>query len=270
MAAFLISTPETGVDSIAVTWALLGPVMTILRPLAAFITAGITGIMIHFLDKTGKSDQEAKPGIPLEPLVCQMQTGSDPALLQSRPSPGARIKAGMSYAFDGLFRDIAGWFLAGIVLAGVLSVFLTPDMVDQWMGNAAVSMLIMLVVAVPLYVCATASTPIAAALVAGGLNPGAALVFLLAGPVTNAASLAVVVRILGKKAAFLYLAGIIICSLGLGFLTNLVYAGLVPDPELIQPDQENYGLISLFSTVILLALSARAALTKFRRSITRL
>lgn len=264
MAAFLISTPETGVDSIAVTWALLGPVMTILRPAAAFITAGVTGIMIHFLDRTGIPEQADKPGTSPENSVCPVQPVSDLQPLKSRPSTGSRIKTGISFAFDGLFKDIAGWFLAGIVLAGVLSVFLTPEMVDRWMGSELISMLVMLVVAVPLYVCATASTPIAAALVASGLNPGAALVFLLAGPATNAASLAVVIRILGRKAAFLYLAGIIICSLGLGFLTNLVYAGLVPDRELIRPDQESYGLISLVSAVILLALSARAALTKFR------
>jgi len=130
----------------------------------------------------------------------------------------------MRFAFGELFLDISLWFFAGVLIAGGISVFITPQMVDTWLGQPAIAMLVMLVVGIPLYVCATASTPIAAALVLKGLNPGAALVFLLVGPATNAAAISVISRIIGKRSTVVYLAGIIISSLVLGFAVDAVYS----------------------------------------------
>jgi hypothetical protein len=130
---------------------------------------------------------------------------------------------GLRYAFFDLLGGIGVWLLVGIILAGAITAFLPPAFIERYLGSGLQSMVMMLVIAVPLYVCATGSTPIAAALALKGLSPGAALVFLLAGPATNAASLLVVAKILGKRATVIYLTVIVVVSLFLGLLTNYVY-----------------------------------------------
>jgi len=224
--AFLISTPETGVDSIAVTWALLDPLMALLRPLSAFLTAMVTGQLVRSLDPDVKkaaaspAPLEAFPMAPAgdEPSACGCSApGRKPTVME-------RLRMGMRFSFGDLFIDISGWFFVGVVIAGFITVFLSPELVDAYLGNPLVAMLAMLVIGTPLYVCATASTPIAAALVLKGLNPGAALVFLLAGPATNAAALSVITGILGKKSMVLYLVGIMVSSFLLGFAVDAVYS----------------------------------------------
>lgn len=229
--AFLISTPETGPDSIAVTWALLDPMMAVLRPVMAFLTAMVTGQLVRVLDP----DEEKAPAeekAPEKQLPLQMLPTA-PAIsgCGCAKSPTAeklpimeRLRAGMRFTFGDLFGDISGWFFVGVGIAGMITVFLSPDLVENWLDNPVIAMLVMLVISAPLYVCATASTPIAAALVLKGLNPGAALVFLLAGPATNAAALSVITGILGKKSAVLYLVGILVSSFLLGFAVDAVYA----------------------------------------------
>lgn len=228
-AAFLISTPETGVDSIAVTWALLDPVMAVVRPLSAFVTAMVTGGVVQALDTDEKEAVAPGKGTILGTTpIAQEGCGCGSACGSHAPKASSmeRLRSGMQFAFGDLFGDISGWFLIGVSIAGAISVFVSPDLVHQYLGNPVVAMLAMLVVAVPLYVCATASTPIAAALVMKGISPGAALVFLMAGPATNAAGLTVVAKILGKKAAGVYLGGIVVCSFVIGLLVDLLYARL--------------------------------------------
>lgn len=241
--AFLISTPETGVDSIAVTWALLDPFMALIRPLSAFITAMVTGGMVQMLDREGKAGTKealtsagkqgaGQPDLKLSPLHMAAE-GMEPSVSckgacncgvrSEKLSFFQRVRSGMAFAFGDLFKDIALWFMVGVLIAGGISVFVTPEMVSLWLGHPVLAMLAMLVISVPLYVCATASTPIAAALVLKGLNPGAALVFLLAGPATNAASLTVIARILGRRMTAVYVAGIMICALGMGMVADGFY-----------------------------------------------
>jgi len=114
--------------------------------------------------------------------------------------------------------------LFGILVAGLISTFVPDDFFVRYLGSESLSLLIMLGVGIPLYICASASTPVAAALVLKGLSPGAALVFLLAGPATNAATITVVLRYFGRAATAIYLASIAVCSLLLGWLTNRLYA----------------------------------------------
>ncbi|MDY6824052.1 MAG: SO_0444 family Cu/Zn efflux transporter [Thermodesulfobacteriota bacterium] len=225
-ASFLISTPETGVDSIAITYALLDPVMTVIRPVAAFVTAMITGIAVNI---TGRKSNNIKP--PAGATCSRNGCGCAEERTDARPVTAAsgwwpRLKSGLGYAFGDLLGDIGGWFLGGILAAGLITVFVSPDVITRYMGGGLGSMLIMLTVAAPIYVCATASTPIAAALALKGVSPGAALVFLLAGPATNVAALAVISKILGRGTTAVYLMSIVICSLGLGLGVNKLYAGL--------------------------------------------
>ncbi|VVS93693.1 SO_0444 family Cu/Zn efflux transporter [Desulfoluna spongiiphila] len=226
--SFLISTPETGVDSIAVTWALLDPLMALLRPLSAFLTAMVTGQLVRSLDPDVK--KVAPAPAPME-VFTMAPAGDEPSSCgcgcsapASKPTIMERLRMGMRFSFGDLFTDISGWFFVGVVIAGFITVFVSPELVDAYLGNHLVAMLVMLVIGTPLYVCATASTPIAAALVLKGLNPGAALVFLLAGPATNAAALSVITGILGKKSMILYLVGIMVSSFILGFAVDAVYS----------------------------------------------
>lgn len=220
--AFLVSTPESGVDSIAITWALLDPIMTVVRPVAAFMTATVTGLVVDALP----------PERPAEEAVAASSSSDcgcgDDCHLPDRagepPAMGRRIWRGVRYAFDDLLGDIGGWLLLGVLVAGAMNALLPPDLLFRYAGGGLGPMLVMLLAGIPLYICATASTPIAAALVLKGLSPGAALVFLLAGPATNAATIAIVARYWGRRVLAVYLGAIAVCSVGLGLLVDRLYA----------------------------------------------
>lgn len=162
----------------------------------------------------------------------------------------------MVFAFGDLLDDIGSWLMLGVLLAGLIGVFISPGLIEDFLGDGLLSMLIMLAVATPLYVCATASTPIAAALVMKGLSPGAALVFLLAGPATNVATLTVVSKLLGKKSTIIYLVTILINSLLFGLLANFIYdfSGLSIQNWISSGSEESHGIISHTATLILLIL----------------
>lgn len=252
-AAFLVSTPESGVDSIAITWALLDPVMTVVRPLAAFFTATITGLLINRLP------EETAPVAPAEALAggCGC-AGSNCGGLTAPVEPplGRRLRDGLTYAFGELLGDIGRWLLLGILIAGVLAWWLPDDFFVRHMGSEFSSLLIMLVVGIPLYICASASTPVAAAMVLKGLSPGAALVFLLAGPATNAATITVVTRFWGRRATVVYLAAIAGCSLLFGWLLNRFYAwtGLDISRWMTHFQHEEASLPAIAAALLLLGL----------------
>lgn len=252
-AAFLVSVPETGVDSIAITWALLDPLMTLLRPMAAFFTATVTGLLINRLP-----EESAPAG--------NEQDGSGDSCCVSAPSPrlplAARLRAGLGYAFGELLEDIGRWLLLGIAIAGVIAFLLPDDFFARFFGSEILSLFIMVAVGIPLYICASASTPVAAALVLKGLSPGAALVFLLAGPATNAATIAIVNRFWGRRATAVYIASIAGCSLLVGWLTNRIYAWSGADITrwMTKAGDEAISPWSIASGVLLLLLLARAFL----------
>jgi hypothetical protein len=134
-----------------------------------------------------------------------------------------KLRAGFGYAFKDLWNDIVAWFLFGLLLAGVITVLIPDDIFSRYLGSGLPAMLLMLVIGIPLYICATASTPIAAALILKGVSPGASLVFLLAGPATNLASLTVLVGTLGKRATAIYLSSIAVCSVIFGLVVDQIY-----------------------------------------------
>ena len=222
-ASFLVSVPETGVDSVAITWALLDPLMTIIRPVSAFITALATGSLINLLP-----EQKEVSKTDTADSCCSADPDKSTLSAQQKPIL-QRLKDGVIYAFTDLLKDIGGWLLLGILIAGVISYFVPIDFVDRYLGGEYSSLLIMLMIGIPLYICASASTPIAAALVLKGLSPGAALVFLLAGPATNAATMTVVAKHLGKTTTVVYVAVIATCSLAFGWIVNRIYEWLSID-----------------------------------------
>jgi uncharacterized membrane protein YraQ (UPF0718 family) len=221
--AFLISTPESGLDSIAVTYALLDPILTIARPVAAFITAFVAGVIENlFSDRSGKA--EIPPHHPCPVDGCCDGIDCAPEVHKSHHSFAEKLRSGVRYAVFELWADIAAWFFIGLLLAGAIAAIVPEEAIGRTVGAGLPAMLIMLAVGVPLYICATASTPIAAALILKGISPGAALVFLLAGPATNVATLTVLVNILGKRATLIYLLAIAVCAVLFGLAVDQVYA----------------------------------------------
>jgi uncharacterized membrane protein YraQ (UPF0718 family) len=213
--SFLISTPETGVDSIAVTWALMGPVMAIVRPVAAVLTALTAGFFETLRDR------HEPPAVVAGPL-CTICNSNDCEHI-AKPTRWSRF---WTFVLYDMGDDLGPSLALGLLAAGIMAALLPDNFFEQYVGSPWTAMLVMLVVGLPMYVCATASTPLAAVLVAKGLNPGAALVFLLVGPATNIATILVVSRMLGKASAVLYVATIAAVSLVCGAIFDLVVGAL--------------------------------------------
>jgi uncharacterized membrane protein YraQ (UPF0718 family) len=221
-AAFLISTPESGVDSIAITWALLDPVMTVARPAAAFTTAAAAGIAENLLD-TGREEAETRLDFRCPVDGCCEGFDCPPEEHANHHTFSEKARAGLKFALTDVWGDIASWFFVGLLLAGLITALVPEEVMARFLGGGLTSMLLMLAVGIPLYICATASTPIAAALILKGVSPGAALVFLLAGPATNVTSLTVLLGLLGKRATAIYLATIALFAVLFGLAVDQLY-----------------------------------------------
>jgi uncharacterized membrane protein YraQ (UPF0718 family) len=268
--AFLISTPESGVDSVALTYALLDPVMTIARPVAAFATAAAAGLSENLLTK-GEEEIKAKPDLSCPVDGCCDGQECLPEDHSSHHSFSEKLRAGLAYALNDLWNDIAVWFLVGIVLAGLITALVPADVLTRYLGGGLPSMLIMLAAGIPLYICATASTPIAAALILKGVSPGAALVFLLVGPATNITSLTVLLGILGKRATAIYLTAIALSAVIFGLVLDQVYAILGISAQAIagQATEVIPPWAQVGGAVVLLALSIRPVYHVLRSKLVR-
>ncbi len=200
--AFLISTPQTGVDSIAATWSLLGPAFAILRPVAALVTAVFGGVAVGTTER-GEAESDA----------CYV--AADAA--EERPNTFVgKIVASLRYGFVDLVSSIGLWLTIGLIIAALITVYVPADFFSILGNKPIVSMIIALIVAVPMYVCATGSIPIALSLILKGLSPGTAFVLLMAGPAANFASFTLISREMGKRAATVYLGSIIIGAMAMG------------------------------------------------------
>lgn len=219
--SFLISTPETSVTSILLTYSLLGPLLAIFRPVAACVTALAAGFVENFRDR--KADQNGANDAAGEQDGAPDAggTASCAAMADSDKTP-ATYREGFRFAFVELFDDIFVWIIVGILAAAAIQAFLPSGVFQTAVNNPLLSMLLALVISVPLYICAESSTPVAAALIAQGLNPGAALVLLLAGPATNIGAIGVLHRELGRATVVVYLTTIAIVSLLAGFVLNML------------------------------------------------
>ncbi len=215
--SFLVATPENGADSIALSYALLGPVMAVARVVAAFICAIGAGLITLVADRRTSVTPESVE-LPVAESAC---CSSKPTCCGTAPAPpGAidRLGEGLHYALSKLLDDLVLWLVVGLVVSGAIMAFVPKDALAQW-GSGPLAMIVMAIVGVPMYVCATAATPVAAGLIAAGVGPGAALVFLLAGPATNLGTVGIVRKELGTGALIAYLVGVVglsvACGLGL-------------------------------------------------------
>lgn len=207
--SFLISTPQTGVDSIMVTLSLLGPVFAVFRPLVSFASGLIGGSLVAY---AGGGGSGMEPG----GAACRDgRCGTD-------HERGSFLDI-VRYGFVTLPRDISRALIAGVLIAGVISAAVPDDFFAGLLGGGVLSMLVMMAVGIPVYVCATASVPVAAALIAKGVSPGAALVFLMTGPATNAATITTVWKIMGRRVALVYLATVAACAIGAGLILDGIF-----------------------------------------------
>ncbi len=198
--SFLIATPQTGADSIAVTWAMMGLPFAVVRPIAALVTALFGGTLANL----GQREEPATPRA------------------EAPRSAGlrGRFKTALSYAFVEMMADIGKWLVVGLVVAALISGCVPAEWFAVFRGNTLLSMLLVLAIAVPMYVCATGSIPIAVALMAQGLTPGAALVLLMAGPACNVGTMMVIRRVLGLRTLLIYLGSITLGAVAFGVLID--------------------------------------------------
>ena len=244
--SFLLSTPQTGADSIFVTLSLLGPLFAIFRPLAAFVTGIVGGALVNIFGR----DKEEKNRAP--------QKCSDACCGGAK---NKKISRGLKYGFITLPRDIGKAMLLGLVIAAVISVAVPEDYFAQKLGTGIFAMVVMMFLGIPIYVCATASVPVAAVLIMKGLTPGAALVFLMTGPATNAASFVTIWKVLGKSTALAYLVTVAGCALLGGILLDYIALGI--DFEIVtKPAWMLPAVVKNASAVVLLVVLALAIFTK--------
>ncbi|RLV58754.1 permease [Parashewanella curva] len=301
---FLVSTPETGVDSVSVSYVLLGPFMAIVRPIAAVMSAITAGLLVGADDKSDESVAEktepksesssccsSKSKEPESTSCCSSDAKVEPEsssccssateekshshshvndddCCSSEPSATSasfwgKIKEGLRYAATDLVRDTTMWLLVGIFFAALVKTYVPEDFLSQY-GSGILAMLVMIGISVPMYICATASTPIAAGLLLAGVSPGAVLVFMLAGPATNIATLGVVTRELGKRALFGYLGGVIGVAIIAGYITNFVVAkyGIVVAPQIGEHHSLLPDWIVISSGIVLAVLMAKVIIEK--------
>ena len=239
--AFLVATPETGADSISLTYALTDPLMTVFRPIAGVLTAIVAGILTNLVGvrqrpagvNTGNADAgdgdhghaHAHPHSHAHDHAhgrdqVQAEVPRVPIAGGPRHAILGTVGRIVRYGFRDLLDDIAWWLVLGLVLSAIVEVALPANLFEGTWGGGVASMLFMLVLSIPLYTLAASSTPLAAALALKGLSPGAALVFLLAGPATNIGSVVVLLKVLGMRAVGVYLAAVGIMTLAAGFALN--------------------------------------------------
>lgn len=224
--SFLISTPQTGIDSIIATYGMMGPVFGIFRPISALIMGILGGLFINVTNKERTKPEKKK-------LSLNVIT-APPKMVDSKANTpfSKKAKASLKYAFADFLDDIVVEFLIGLVIAGAITYFLPTEFLEgTGLKSGILGMIGMILIGVPMYVCATASIPIAVSLILKGFSPGVAFVFLAVGPATNAASIGILSKSLGKKLITFYLFILILMSIGFGYLLDFIFGYLGVNPQ---------------------------------------
>jgi uncharacterized membrane protein YraQ (UPF0718 family)/copper chaperone CopZ len=214
--AFLVSTPSSGVDSILATYALMGPVYAIFRPIASFFSGILVGIVTHF--KGGEKKQNS---------TVHEVTNNNKNTKKS-------LKEIFVYGFKVIPAEISKWLVIGVVIGGAISALVPADFGTKYLlGSSLLNYVVILLISIPLYVCATGSIPIAAALVTKGVLPGAALALLIAGPATNSVTISFVYKRMGKRVMFFYVFSIIVVSVVSGLIFDVIWKNIGGQVDLV-------------------------------------
>lgn len=254
--SFLIATPQTGVDSIAATWSLLGPAFAVIRPVAALVTSFMGGVAV------GKAETDHGDGCATG--SCAIEEDSNIA----RKSFGQKLLASMKYGFVDLVGSIGLWLTAGLIIAALITVYVPADFFTLLGRNPFLSMIAVLIVAIPMYVCATGSIPIAMSLMLKGLSPGTALVLLMAGPAANFASFTLISREMGRKSAIIYLLSIIAGAMAFGLAIDYLlphsWFDLGDSAASMCHGHKSFGIIPSVCSAILVLLLIYSLINRFK------
>ena len=249
--SFLIATPQTGIDSIAATYSLLGPAFAVIRPVAALVTAFFGGMLVNREDKACNNS-------------CEMEVDTIDA--PASDSVIGKIRDALRYGFVDMIQNIGKWLIIGLVIAAAITVFVPDGFFTFFADYPLLSMIAVVIVAVPMYVCSTVSIPIALSLMLKGLSPGAAFVLLMAGPAANFASIIIVSKSLGKKAAAIYLGTIVVGAMAIGMCIDY----LMPRDWFTMPMVASHanchlqvGLFPGICSVLLVVLLINALIRKY-------
>lgn len=282
--SFTISTPETSIDALAITAALLPTIFLGVRPVAAILLAFFVGIVVEIFSKTtreelrtnvlklSRCDDDCGTVHPKEADICKVCG----LLTEEEHKHGALAKAKgiFSYAFGTFFRDIASWLIVGLAAAALIQIAVPANAFSEgWLARHPIFQIVMaIVIGIPMYSCATATTPMAAALLAKGLNPGAALALLLAGPATNIANVFALKRELGARTTFVYYAALIVFCFVLSVALSLAWPLIEQVPALTQVSKMSGldwlvrgvpGWIEVFSAWLLVILALKIWASSF-------
>lgn len=274
-ASFLSSTPQTGVDSILATYALMGGVFTIVRVIVAFISGLVSGVLVDLFAKEPKpSTPKLNPKVDLSPIQQSVTHSSvsfsSLAPLQrskAAPTPQKRgFKDAIKHGFVTLPADLATALIVGLVLAGLITTAMPDDLLSGQWSHGILAFLLATLISLPLYVCATASIPMAYALIAAGLSPGAALIFLIVGPATNTATIVAVWKMLGRRATLIYIGSLVVISWLAGALFNATLSADKISEVIHQHEQMSIALWQHLSGGMLIALLLFAILSSRRKT----
>lgn len=213
--AFLISTPQTGADSIIATFGLLGIVFAVFTPFAA-LASGIMGGLMTLIWRSGQRQEVVPSDAAIDCNICFEKNPHSHSLLE-------KVKKMAVYAYREFLDDISVRLGIGIAISAVIALVVPDNFFAHYVSNDFVSMLLMIAVGIPLYVCATASLPIALALIDKGISPGAALVFLTVGPATNAATIMLIASSMGKRVVTIYVGSIAVMAIINGYILNAIF-----------------------------------------------
>jgi hypothetical protein len=249
--SFLISTPITGVDSIMATYGIFGWIFTIYRAITSMIIAMVAGVLTNVFDKdeavkktmfsTFKPTQETSSSCCSDSSCCDSNSKKENSF----------FKRVVDYAFGTLLKDIAKPLLWGLILGALITVLIPKNLSSILIEYAWLSYVIVIIIAVPMYVCATASLPIAAGLMLSGVSAGAAFVFLSAGPATNTVTIGVVKKMLGTRSLYIYLGSIVIGSIVFGLGLDYIFTASDIDPKALIHLHEEVGILTLLSSIVL-------------------
>jgi uncharacterized membrane protein YraQ (UPF0718 family) len=245
-ASFLASTPQTGIDSLMITYALLGWVFALFRAVVAFLSGIACGVAVEAV-----TEPERDASAECTDTCCQQD---------QKPM----LRRMLSYGFLTLPRNIAKAVTLGILLSGLISGLIPENFFADYLGGSPWAMLIMLIIGIPLYVCSSASVPIALAFIKAGISPGAALVFLITGPATNAATLTTLWQIIGRKQLAVFLITLAACALSAGFVMNFFTPHLGVEEQICHTEG-HHGPFQLFAAIVLILILLKGLLPVAKR-----
>lgn len=251
--AFLISTPQTGVDSIVATYGMMGPVFAWFRPIAAFISGVFGGFIVGLFDKKNKDANALE--VPVQEdnseIECSDGSCSTHSTVTNKDPWGKRIVNTLRYAYVETVGGIAVHFLIGLVIAALVTMFLPADLIVRAnLNSGLLAMLLMIAIGLPMYICSTASIPIAVSFILKGISPGAAFVFLFMGPFTNAASLSILASKLGKKVVALYVSVTTVLAVLFGLLLDFLINNFGLNVDIAQMGEHMHEETSIFKIIV--------------------